>query len=388
MHSISRLQQLLQAVPRGAFHDAVARHRGNRHVKRFTCWDQLVAMLYVQLSGSASLRQLEAGFNAQVSHHYHLVTRCVHRSTLAEANQKRSPLIFAELLQVLIGQAGRRIRSQKEELQYLIDATTVDLPGPSCAELRGHSSARGNHGMKLHLLLESKSAAVAAATITQANVNDITEGRKIAIEPGATYVFDKGYCHYNWWHSIDQKGARWVTRFRRDAALKVVREQPVKPGESAILRDTIVAFALRTPRGGHRNSYSGELRRIEVARPDAAPLVLATNDLTSAPEEIAQLYKQRWQIELFFKWIKQHLQIRRFVGQTENAVRIQLLTALIAYLLVLLLKKATNFPGSLWMLLAQLRSCLFQRPSTELSYWRRRKARQAYLDSVQPPLFQ
>jgi putative transposase len=125
-----------------------------------------------------------------------------------------------------------------------------------------------------------------------------------------------------------------------------------------------------------------------VARPDAAPLVLATNDLTSAPEEIAQLYKQRWQIELFFKWIKQHLQIRRFVGQTENAVRIQLLTALIAYLLVLLLKKATNFPGSLWMLLAQLRSCLFQRPSTELSYWRRRKARQAYLDSVQPPLFQ
>jgi IS4 transposase len=316
----------------------------------------------------------------------------VHRTTLSEANQKRSPLIFAELLQVLMRQAGRSIRGQRQELLYLIDASTVDLPARSSAGLRGHSSARGNHGMKLHLLLEAGSATVAAASITRANVNDITEGRKIDIEPGATYVFDKGYCHYNWWHSIDQNKARWVTRFKRDAALRVIRQLPVEPldsaAEGAILRDSIVAFALRTPRAGHRNLYSGELRRIEVARCDAAPLVLATNDLTSAPEQIAQLYKQRWQIELFFKWVKQHLQIRRFLGENENAIRIQLLTALIAYLLVLLLKAATNFAGSLWMLLAQLRSCLFQRPRTEQSSWRRRRARQAYLTSVQPGLFQ
>ena len=387
MHSISRIQQVLKAVPRGAFDKAVEQHKGNRYVKRFTCWDQLVSMLYVQLAGAGSLRQLEAGFNPQVNHHYHLATRRVSKTTLSDANMKRSPLIFAELLQVLIGQAGRSIRAQREELLYLMDATTVDLGGRTSEPLRGHRSAQGNHGMKLHLLLEARSATVAAASITPANVNDITEGRKLAIEAGATYVFDKGYCHYNWWHTIDQKGARWVTRFKRDAALRVVSERPVNCDAGAILRDTIVAFALRTPRGGHQNLYSAALRRIEVARPDAAPLLLATNDLTSAAEEIALLYKQRWQIELFFKWIKQHLQIRRFIGKTENAVRIQLLTALIAYLLVLLLKKATGFTGSLWMLLAQLRSSLFQRPKTEQSYWRRRRAQQAHIASVQPSLF-
>lgn len=386
MNSISRIQQVLKSVPRRAFAQAVALHQGDRHVKKFTCWDQLVAMLYVQLAGAHSLRQLEAGFNPQVNHHYHLGTGCVRRTTLSDANKKRSPLIFAQLLQALIAQAGRSARAQREELLYLLDATTVGLPG-RCKELRGHASARGNHGIKLHLLLEANNAAVAGASITAANVNDITEGRKIDIEPGATYVFDKGYCNYNWWHSMEQNKARWVTRWRRDAALKLVSERAVNADQSEILRDSIVAFALRTPRGGHRNSYSGQLRRIEVARPDAAPLVLATNDLVSAPEEIALLYKRRWQIELFFKWVKQHLQIGRFLGANENAVRIQLLTALIAYMLVLILKEATRFKGSLWMLLAELRACLFQRLYTEQSYWRRRRADQDRIAALQPQLF-
>ena len=381
MFSISRIQQVLQAIPRGAFDRIVQHHRGNRFTKGFGCWQQLQAMVYVQLSGATSLRQLEAGFNAHPGQHYHLNASCVRRSTLADANRKRDPLIFAELLRLLIAQAGRSVRSQREELLYLLDATTVGLPARGCD--RGHPSSRGNHGVKLHLLFEAHSATVAQASITPANVNDITEARKLPIEAGATYVFDKGYCNYNWWHSIEQHKARWVTRFKRDAALQYRREQPVAPG---ILRDSIVAFALRTPRGGHRNSYSSELRRIEVHRPDAAALVLATNDLTSPAEEIAALYKQRWQIELLFKWVKQHLQIRRFVGHNDNAVRIQLLTALIAYMLVLLLKRATGFKDSLWMLLAQLRHSLFQRPRTEQSWWRRRREQQDYQAAVQPAL--
>ena len=387
MNSINGIGQVLKAVPRGAFARAVERHQGDRHVKKFTCWDQLVAMVYVQLAGASSLRQLEAGFNPQLNHHYHLGTGCVRRTTLSDANKSRNPLIFAELLQALMQQAGRSIRGQREELLYLMDATTASVPARRGKELRGHACAQGNHGIKLHLLLDANRSAVAAASITPANVNDITEGRKVIIEPGATYVFDKGYCNYNWWHSIDSRAARWVTRWRRDAALNVVSERAVQTAEGTVLRDSVVAFALRTPRGGHRNLYSGQMRRIEVARPDAAPLVLATNDLVSAPEEIALLYKRRWQIELFFKWVKQHLQIGRFVGNNENAIRIQLLTALIAYMLVLLLKKATQFSGSLWMLLAQLRACLFQRPQTEQSYWRRRRARQARIAAVQPSLF-
>lgn len=383
MFSISRIQQVLQAVPRAEFDRIVQRHQADRFSKGFGCWQHLLAMIYVQLSGATSLRQLEAGFNAHPGQHYHLNARAVKRATLADANKKRSPVVFAELLQVLIAQAGRKVRRQRQELLYLIDATTVELPA-RCKDVRSHKSPQGNHGMKLHVLLESHSCAVTQASITPANVNDITEARKLALQAGATYVFDKGYCNYNWWYDIHQSPARWVTRFRRDAKLNYVSE---RAAGGSILRDSDVAFAIHTPRGGHRNSYSPQLRRIEVHRPEAAPLVLATNDLSSPAEEIAQLYKQRWQIELLFKWIKQHLQIRRFVGHNENAVRIQLLTALIAYMLVLLLKSASGSKESLWMLLAQLRSSLFQRVHTEESWWRRRRALLDHLAAVQPRLF-
>jgi IS4 transposase len=386
MYSISRFQQVLKAVPQGAFDKIVQAHGGDRYVKRFRCRDQLVAMLYVQLAGAHSLRELEAGFNPQARHHYHLATGRVARSTLSDANEKRNPLIFADLLKLLMGQAGRALRRERQELLYVLDATTVPLPPRCSQELRGHASARGNHGMKLHVQFETGSAAVEGASITKAAVNDITQGRKLPIEAGATYVFDKGYCNYNWWHSIDQKGAIFVTRFRRDAALKFVRERRASK-KQGILRDSVVAFALRTPRGGHKNSYSTSLRRIEVDRPDAAPLVLATNDLASPAEEIALLYKKRWAIELLFKWVKQHLQIRRFVGRNENAMRIQLLTALIAYMLVLLLRKASRFQGTLWMLLAELRHSLFQRPRTDESHWRRRRAMRERIAAVQPSLF-
>lgn len=386
MYSISRIQQVLQAIPQGAFDQIVQRHGGDRYVKRFRCRDQLIAMLYVQLAGAQSLRELEAGFNGQRRHHYHLATGPVARSTLSDANEKRNPQIFAELLKLLIEQAGRALRRERSELLYLLDATTVALPPRCSQELRGHTSKHGNHGMKMHVQFEAGSAAVQSASITKARVNDITEARKLPIEAGATYVFDKGYCNYNWWHSIDQKGAIFVTRFRRDAALTFERERPVST-EQGILRDSVVAFALRTPRGGHRNSYSMSLRRIEVERPNEAPLVLATNDLSSPAQEIAQLYKQRWAIELLFKWVKQHLQIRRFLGRNENAIRIQLLTALIAYMLVLLLKKATGFKDSAWMLLAQLRPVLFQRPRTDETYYRRRRAFREHIAAVQPGLF-
>jgi putative transposase len=367
MYSISRFQQLLQSIPRGAFDRIVREQAGNRHVKRFGCWQHLVTMLYAQFSGATSLRQLEAGLNAQRNHHYHLGIEGVRRSTLDDANRNRSPEVFAQLLQVLIAQAGRPLRSERQELLYLLDAT---------------SSA----DMKLHLLLEANSGAVANASITPATVNDIVQGKQLPLDKGCTYVFDRGYCDYNWWYAIDQTGSRWVSRFKRVARLNTVKERAIPRNAPEILSDTIVEFALRTPRGGHRNSYVKPLRRIEVAREDGRTLVLATNDMKSPAARIAALYKRRWQIELFFKWIKQHLQIRRFMGRNENAVRIQLLTALIAYMLVLLLKRVQQFPGSMWMLLAQVRACLFQRPRTEESYWRRRKQAEEYFASVQPPL--
>jgi putative transposase len=376
----------LKALPRGAFEHAVRQHAGDRHTKGFTCWSQLVAMVYAQLSGAASLRQLEAGFNQHVRHHYHLGTGAIRRSTLADANAKRNPQVFADTLRVLIVQAGRTVRRQREELLYLLDSTSVALSGASRQAFGSHQSAHGNHGVKLHLLLEARSQTVAQCSITAANVNDIQEGKLTRIEPGATYVFDKGYCDYNWWQSIDEQGACWVSRFKRDAALKYEHELAiVQP--AIILRDSVVRFARKRPRGGKVNTYTKALRRIEVARCDQPPLVLATNDLSSPAEQIAELYKARWGIELFFKWIKQHLTIKRFLGCNANAISIHLLTALIAYMLVVLLKATTQFKGSLWMLLAELRAGLFQRPRTEQSRWKRQKKRDEFFRSLQPGLF-
>lgn len=385
MYSISHIQQVLAGVPRGAFDSIVQRLGTDRYSKGFGCWQQLLAMVYAQLAGVTSLRQLEAGLNSQRNQHYHLNTRGVRRSTLADANGKRDPQVFAELLKVLIAQAGRSVRSQRQELLLLIDATSVQVPLP-IEQRRGIASAHDKHGLKLHVLFNASNAALAAASITPANVNDVLEGRKLALQPGATYVFDKGYCDYNWWQRIDAADARFVTRLKRNAALTVLAERPIAQRATQVLRDSVVAFARRNPRGGHRNSYSGALRRIEIDRPDTAALVLVTNDLHSEPAQIAQLYKDRWQIELLFKWVKQHLQIRRFLGVSDNAMRIQLLTALIAYMLVLLLKQTTGFTGTLWMLLTRLRQTLFQRLRTEESYWRKRRRQMDFIAAVQPSL--
>jgi putative transposase len=211
---------------------------------------------------------------------------------------------------------------------------------------------------------------------------------RVPIEPGATYVFDKAYVDYNWWHDIHTQGAYFVTRFKRNAALRVKTDREVPPeAASIVLKDQIVQFAHRRQGGGRHNRYEGELRRVEVAREGDTPLVFATNDLESTASEIAQLYKDRWQVELFFKWIKQHLNIKRLCGRSENAVRIQVLTALISYLLLTLYKQAHGVKKSLWDLLAELRSTLFQRPSVEAAQYQRRRLQQHEFNARQPGLF-
>lgn len=386
IYSISRIQQVLQGLPRGAFHNAVEQHRGDRHCKGFSCWDQLVAMVYAQLAGVGSLRELEAGFNQHRNQHYHLHTGQVHRTTLADANAKRNPQIFADTLKVLMQLAGRRIKRDCEQMLYLLDSTSIAVRG------RGTDwatpSATRTPGLKVHVLYCSAQQLPVHQTITAANVNDVEEGRKLPIESGAVYVFDKGYCDYGWWSRIDASGARFVTRLKANAALRPVTSNNVPAADAAvILSDTTAVFANRSNRGGHRNLYGGQLRCIEVTRQEQPPLVLVTNDLSSSAAHIARLYKERWQIELFFKWMKQHLSLRSFLGRSENAIRIQLLTALIAYVLVALLN-ATAAGKSLWTSLAQLRTGLFHRPAQALSWWRRKRQQQAIQAALQPGLFE
>ncbi len=389
MYRISRFHQIMKALPRGTFDRVVRTHQADKHNKGFGCWDQLLAMVYAQLSGASSLRVLETGFNSQRTQHYHLGTAPIRRSTLADANGKRNTDVFSDIAKLLMSQAQRSLRRESEELLYLLDSTSISLKGPGFDAWTSENSTRNTQGIKLHMLFAGNEEIPVQHSITAPNVNDIDEGRKLAIEPDAIYVFDKGYCDYNWWHRINEQKARFVTRFKRNASLEVVCTQPI-PAEdvSTVLKDEIVRFANKHPRGGRKNHYAIPLRRITIARPDHdQPLLLATNDLASPASAIARRYKDRWGIELFFKWIKQHLKIKRFLGRSENAVRIQILTALITYLLLSIYSKTQQYAGSLWLLLAEVRATLFQRPTIETERYRKRRDALLELAARQGGLF-
>lgn len=385
MFSLSRIQEAFQYLPRDAFARIVQSHKADRYVKKFGCWDLLVSMVYAQLSGVRSLRELETGFNQHCNHHYHLATHTVSRSTVGEANAQRNPEVFAELVRLLVRQAGRAVHKERQELLYLLDSTSIALRGRGSEWTQ--ASATRTPGLKMHVLFSSDQQLPVHQSITAANVNDIDEGRRLQIEPGATYVFDKGYCHYGWWSSIDAEGAWFVTRLKKNAAVRILRSRPIDAQDANILSDSEVSFVYQSNRGGHRNLYARPLRRIEVARPGDVPLVLVTNDMNSSAGHIASLYKERWQIELFFKWIKQNLKIKRFFGESENAVRIQLLTALVAYLLVILMKAGNACKRNLKKVLDELRTGIFHRPKQEQASWKRRQREIQLGESIQPSLF-
>ena len=389
MYRISRFHQIMKALPRGAFDRVVQTHQADKHSKGFACWDQLLAMVYAQLSGASSLRVLETGFNSQHTQHYHLGTAPIRRSTLADANGRRKTEVFAETAKLLMSQAQRSLRRESEELLYLLDSTSISLKGPGFDAWTSGNSTRNTQGIKLHVLYAGNDEIPVQHSITAPNVNDIDEGKKLAIEPEAIYIFDKGYCDYNWWNKLDEQKAQFVTRFKYNAALTVECSRPIPAQDSDIvLKDEIVHFANKHPRGGRKNHYKNSLRRITVARPEHdRPIVLATNDLVSPASAIARRYKDRWGVELFFKWIKQHLKIKSFLGRTENAVRIQILTALITYLLLALYRKAQCYTGSLWILLAEVRATLFQRPAVEAERYRRRRDAMVELAARQGGLF-
>jgi IS4 transposase len=379
----------MKGLPRGSFDKLVARRNADKYCKRFGHWQHLIAMLYAQLSGTSGLRPLEVGFNSHASHHYHLGMVPIRRSTLADANEKRADGVFSDTATWLMGQVGRQLKKECGELLYLLDSTSITLKGREYDRWTLSNRTRNTQGIKLHLMLDWHEQTPGWHRFSAANVNDVDLTGQVPLQSGARYVFDKGYCDYNWWHRIDAAQARFYTRFKSNAAL-TVREERAVPGEAAqtILGDQIVCFKHKSQRG-KRNQYHGRpLRRVIVARQDkATPLVLATNDLESSAMEIAQRYQERWAIELFFKWIKQHLKIKQFFGRSENAVRIQLLTALIAYLLVAIHKQAAGLKHSLWECLVLVRATLFQRPANEDHYHRRRSREREALAQIQGSLF-
>jgi putative transposase len=361
MSTIITFCALLKGVPRKQFDQAVLKHHADKYCKHFTHWQHLVAMVYAQLSGVSSLRTLELRFNSHARYHNALRTDAIRRSTLADANEKRSTVVFDEVAAWLIHQVARKLRRETAALISLLDSTSITLKGREFDRWTLTNRTRHTQGIKLHMLLDLSTKAPQWYSFSAANINDVDRAWQVPLRADVLYVFDKGYCDYNWWRQIAASGAQFVTRFKSNAALVRLEERPIPASmQDFVLRDEIVRFMYKYQGGERVNYYDEPLRRITVVRPDkTTPLVLATNDLHSPASDIAQRYKERWQIELFFKWIKQHLAIKRFFGRSSNAVRLQIVTALIGYLLVALYRHTQQIKHTLWECLSMISSSLF-----------------------------
>lgn len=328
-HENSVFHALTKHIPWAAFERLVAEHKADHRVRRLDSKSQLLALLFGQFAGASSLREIEAGLASHQGRLYHLGARRPARSTLSDANAKRPWALFADLFAHMAGQANRSTRRKIADAVRIIDATKVNLSSLSAHWARfsdDHCAA------KLHIVYDPHGAIPLDAEVTPDTVNDITAAKAFKIEPGATYVFDLAYYDYAWWAELNRQGCRFVTRLKSNTKITQTQQRAVREG-SSIVSDRI-GFLPKRLAYSRQNPMSEAVREIVVRISTGKIIRLITNDLDAKPEDIAELYKQRWQIELFFKWVKQNLKIKHFLGTSENAVRIQLFTALIAFLVL------------------------------------------------------
>jgi Transposase DDE domain/Domain of unknown function (DUF4372) len=352
----SIFSQMLQLFSRTEFERAVVEHRAERHARGFSCWGQFIAMLFCHLGRAQSLREICGGLAASEGKLRHLgLPDAPKRSTLAYANEHRPwqlyRTVFYQLLSRCREVAGTHGFRFKNKLLTL-DATLIEL----CASVFDWAQYRRTKGaVKLHLLLDHQGFLPSFALVTEGRVHESRVARSLRFEPGTIVVFDRGYADYDWFAALDAQGVFFVTRLKENADYGVVERRPV-PAGSAVRRDEII-FLYKAVRGGHLDLF---LRRIEVRDEEQKRvLVFLTNHRGFAASTIAAIYRQRWQIELFFKALKQNLRIKTFVGTSPNALNIQIWTALIALLLLKYLQLRARFGWSLSNLTALLRQQLF-----------------------------
>ena len=352
--------QLMDFVPAYEFRKCVNRYSGNRKVIRFSCWDQYLCMAFAQLTFRESLRDIEACLRATQSRLYHLGIRGkISRNTLANANQNRDWLIYAEFAQILIAKARTLYAADSfgielEQAVYVLDSTTIDL----CLALFPWAAFRKRKGaVKLHTLLDLHGNIPSDVIVTTGKVHDVNILDQLPIEPAAIYIMDRGYLDFARLHTIQQAAAFFVTRTKTNFSRTRLYSQPVDKS-TGIQCDQIVVL-----KGYYaKRDYPEKLRRIRYFdSKNNKMLVFLTNNFTLPAITIADLYRCRWQVELFFKWIKQHLRIKAFYGTTENAVKTQIWIAISVYVLVAIVKKTFNLNQSLYTILQILSVTLFEK---------------------------
>ena len=347
---------LLQHVPWAVFERSVAAHGADKRCRRLKSRSHLVALMAGQLIEANGLRDIEAvlAMHASALRRRGIEPAC--RSTLADANAVRSPVPFEELIAALLGKLSpTKARYARKDLR-LIDSTLV-RPGAAAADWAHFQ--RGLVAAKVHVVYDPKAAVPTFFELTSANINDITVAKTaMPIATGATYVFDLGYYDFAFWADLDACRCRFVTRLKKNTPLTLLSAR--RPLGENIISDQVVRLPQRMARS-RTNPFGKPGRAIVVSIEGGRHITLFTNDLTSPAVEIADLYKTRWQIELFFRWIKQNLRIRRFHGYSYNAVRLQVAAAIIVYLLLKLAHAAAKTRKTAAVFFAALRAALFHR---------------------------
>ena len=352
--------QIMMHLPLTTFRRCVAAHRGDHKVKDFTCLDQFLAMAFAQLTYRESLRDIEVNLRAQAKRLYHMGFRCttLSRNTLANANATRPWQIYADYAQHLIGIArplyiDEPLGIDLDATVYAFDATTIDL----CLSMYPWAPFRRAKGaIKLHTLLDLRGAIPSFISITDGKTHEVNVLDDLVIEPGAFYLLDRGYLDYQRLYAIHQSQAFFVTRAKSNTKFQRRYSQPVDRANTQIICDqTGVLTVYYTSK-----DYPQVIRRVVAKDENGKRLAFLTNNFALSPKMIAALYRQRWQVELFFKWIKQHLRIKTFLGTSENAVKTQIWIAVCTYVLIAILKKRLKLPNSLHEILQILSLTMFE----------------------------
>jgi len=347
---------LLKQIPWAKFDLLVEQHNADWDDRVVRSKAHLIAMLYAQFGGARSLREIETTLKSHAGKLYHVGGRTISKSALSTANALRPAEVFAGLLSGLMGSLQAGYRRKIRDCVRLIDSTTVSL-----SKLSGDWArfSTGVCGAKAHIIYDPDADQPLYLMVTPSNVNDITAAKQMPIEAGATYVFDLGYYDYEWWATLDQAGCNIVTRLKSNTPFEVRQDRPVAPG-SSILSDRTGHLPKRLA-ASRRNPMSGLVREVRVVIETGKVLRIFTNNLTATATEIADLYKRRWAIELFFRWVKQTLKIGHFLGTSENAVRIQIAVALIAFMLLRLAHDANKIVASPLAFARLIRTNLIER---------------------------
>jgi hypothetical protein len=354
------ISQVLDWIHRPEFHRCVSRYGGDYKVSQFSCWSQFVCLSFAQLTWREGLRDIEACLNSRREQLYHLGLRGpIHRSTLADANEQRDWRIYADLAQILLRRARRLYASDPlkidlDEVVYALDASIIDLGLSLCPWARFD---RQRAAIKLHTQLDLRGPLPAAVQITPATTQESTWLDALTFEPGAFYLMDRGYVGYARLHRIERARAWFVIRGKSRMSYCRLHSQPVD-WSTGLRSDQII-----TLNGFYAaKDYPDKLRRVRFYDDGGAgSLIFLTNHFGLPALSIAQLYQQRWQVELFFKWLKQHLRIKAFYGRSENAVRTQLWVAVCVYALVAIARKQVQSEASLFEILQVLSVSVFDK---------------------------